>query len=205
MPERLDTRLPETYRPPDILPVRQPMRGTTIISCLALAGCATTNAATGSSDSREPVRVAGSLGAMTVETHTTNTAIGGKVGFAVDRVWGPLRAAYDSLAIPVGVLNAATGTMGNSSLRVRRRLGDVAISKYINCGNVQGGPSADAYEIQLSVITTAVPAEQGSTNLMTLVEAQGRPVTIAAEYMRCTSTGRIETRILELVSAQLHR
>jgi hypothetical protein len=47
------------------------------------------------------------------------------------------------------VFNAATGTMGNSSLRVRRRLGDVAISKYINCGNVQGGPSADAYEIQL--------------------------------------------------------
>jgi hypothetical protein len=182
------------------------MRGTTIISCLALAGCATTNAATSSSDSRDPVRVASTgLGAMNVETHTTNTAVGGKVGFAVDRVWGPLRAAYDSLAIPVAVLNAATGTMGNSSLRVRRRLGDVAISKYINCGNVQGGPSADAYEIQLSVITTAVPAEQGTTNLMTLVEAQGRPVTIAAEYMRCTSTGRIETRILELVSAQLHR
>jgi len=68
-----------------------------------------------------------------------------------------------------------------------------------------GGPSADAYEIQLSVITTAVPAEQGTTNLMTLVEAQGRPVTIAAEYMRCTSTGLLETRILGLVTAQLHR
>jgi len=181
------------------------MRGTTIISCLALAGCATTNAATGSSDIREPMRVAGSVGAMTVETHTTNTAVGGKVGFAVDRVWAPLRAAYDSLAIPVAVFSAATGTMGNSSLRVRRRLGEVAISKYINCGNVQGGPSADSYEIQLSVITTAVPAEQGTTNLMTLVEAQGRPVTIASEYMRCTSTGQLETRILELVNKQLHR
>ena len=182
------------------------MRGTTIISCLALAGCATTNAATGSSDARDPIRVASTgLASMSIETHTTNTAVGGKVGFAVDRVWGPLRAAYDSLAIPVAVFSATTGTMGNSSLRVRRRLGEVAISKYINCGNVQGGPSADSYEIQLSVITTAVPAEQGTTNLMTLVEAQGRPVTIAGEYMRCTSTGGIETRILELVNAQLHR
>jgi len=63
------------------------MRGTTIISCLALAGCATTNAATGSSETRDPVRVASTgLGSMSVETHTTNTAVGGKVGFAVDRV-----------------------------------------------------------------------------------------------------------------------
>jgi hypothetical protein len=183
------------------------MRATTIISCLALAGCATTNAATGASESRESLRVAGGggLGSMNVETHTTNTAVGGKVGFAIDRVWGPLRAAFDSLGIPVATVSAATGTMGNPSLRVRRRLGDLAVSKYINCGNVQGGQSADSYEIQLSVMTTAVPAEQGTTNISTLVEAQGRPVTIAAEYMRCTSTGLIESRLVELVNAQLHR
>jgi hypothetical protein len=183
------------------------MRGTTLISCLALAGCATTNTATGTTNSRESTRVAasGGLGAMTVETHTTNTAVGGKVGFAVDRVWAPLRAAYDSLGIPVTLANPANGTLGNQSMRVRRRIGDVAVSKYLNCGNVQGGPSADAYEIQLSVMTTAVPAEQGTTNISTLIEAQGRPITLAAEFTRCTSTGALETRIVELVNAQLHR
>jgi hypothetical protein len=183
------------------------MRGTTLLSCLALAGCATSNAATGTTNSRESVRVAGGsgLGAMSVETHTTSTAVGGKVGFPVDRVWAPLRAAYDSLAIPVTTANVATGTMGSASLRVRRRIGDVAASKYLNCGNVQGGPSADSYEIQLSVMTTVVPAEQGTTNVSTLVEAQGRPMTVASEYMRCTSTGLIESRIVELINAQLHR
>ena len=40
---------------------------------------------------------------------------------------------------------------------------------------------------------------------MTLIEAQGRPVTIAAEHIRCTTTGRLETRVLELVNAQMHR
>lgn len=183
------------------------MRGMMMMSCLALAGCATSNPATSSSNARESVRVAGGggLGSMQVETHTTHTPVGGKVGFPVDRVWAPLRVAFDSLGIPVSTFNAATGTMGNASLRVRRRLGDVAISKYLNCGNVQGGPSADSYEIQLSVTTTAVPAEQGTTNIWTLVDAQGRPVTIASEYMRCTSTGLIETRLVELVNAQLRR
>ena len=119
------------------------MRGTTILS-LRVRYSSSSNSRCVSSTVRSPRMTS----CMSVETHTTNTAVGGKVGFAVDRVW-PLRAAYDSLAIPVAVFNAATGTMGNSSLRVRRRLGDVAISKYINCGNVQGGPSADAYEIQL--------------------------------------------------------
>jgi hypothetical protein len=181
------------------------MRGTRLISCLAVAGCASANAGPGSSAPLETVRVAGGLGSMAVETHPTGTAAGGKVGFAVDRVWGPLRSAYDSLGIPVAIFDAATGTMGNAALRVRRRLGDIAISKYLNCGNVQGGPSADSYEIQLSVVTRTRPAEQGSTEIMTSVEAQGRPITLASEYMRCTSTGVLETRLVEIVNKQLHK
>jgi hypothetical protein len=79
------------------------------------------------------------------------------------------------------------------------------MSKYVDCGNTQGGASADTYELVLSVVTHAEAAEQGTSRLVTSVEAMGRPLTISSEYSRCTSTGAIEKRIGELVTAQLNR
>jgi hypothetical protein len=143
---------------------------------------------------------------MTVETHPTSGPLGGKVGFPIDRVWAAVRVAYDSIAVPVSVFDPVTHTMGNATLRIRRRLGSVAMSKYVNCGDTQGGPSADSYELQLSILTVVRPAEEsGMTSVLTTVEAQGRPITLASEYARCTSKGVLESRILDLVNAQLNR
>jgi hypothetical protein len=155
----------------------------------------------------ETIRISGGAGlpTTTVDTHPTNESAVIAVGFPLDRVWGALRTAYDSLAIPVSSVDASTRTIGNASMRIRRRLGNVAMSKYVNCGNVQGGPSADSYELVLSVVTRVEPAEPGMSRLLTSVDAMARPVTIAAEYSRCTSTGGIEKRIAELVTAQLNR
>jgi hypothetical protein len=80
-------------------------------------------------------------------------------------VWVALKTTYDSLAIPISTIDPATHTMGNTTMRVRRRLGNIAMSKYINCGNTQGGPSADTYEIVLSVVTRAEAAEPGMSRL----------------------------------------
>jgi hypothetical protein len=185
------------------------MRRTTVVSCLLLAGCASSNSAPGASVPLETVRVSGGggLGSMSVETHPTDGGpIGGNVGVPLDRAWTALRAAYDSLAIPVSTSDPATHTMGNSTLRVRRRLGGVAMSKYLNCGDTQGSPSADSYEVQLSVISVARAAEAtGVTSILTTVEASARPITLAAEYTHCTSKGVLESRIVELVKAQTGR
>ena len=116
-----------------------------------------------------------------------------------------LKAAFDSLAIPVSSIDPATHTMENSSLRVRRRLGDVSVSKYINCGNTQSANAADGYEIVLAVAARLQPTVDGFSQLSTSVEAQGRPITLSSEYVRCTSTGLIETRLAQLVTAQLNR
>ena len=142
---------------------------------------------------------------MMVETHPAGAAVVSTVGFPLDRVWGALRVAYDSLALPVSSMDVATRTIATQSLRARRRLGNVALSRYVNCGNTQGGASADSYELMLSVTTQAAAGESGTTRLTTNVEAQGRPITLAAEYARCTSTGVLETRLRELVTAQLNR
>jgi hypothetical protein len=134
------------------------MRRLTVISFAALAGCAAP-ASTGSTAPSpatplETVRVSGSVGGgtMTVDTHPTSGPTVMRIGFPVERVWNVLKAAFDSLAIPVSSIDPATHTMENSSLRVRRRLGDVSVSKYINCGNTQSANAADGYEIVLPAV-----------------------------------------------------
>jgi hypothetical protein len=179
----------------------------TLVSCFALVGCASSGATSGSSSPQETVRISGGVGlpTMTVDTHPTSASAPIVVGFALDLAWSALRVAFDSVALPVASVDPATHTISTAPLRVRRRLGDVAMSKYINCGNTQGGNSADSYEIVLTVSTRAQAAASGTTSLLTSVEAQGRPITLAGEYTRCTSTGGLETRIAQLLTAQLNR
>jgi len=142
---------------------------------------------------------------MMVETHPGSGPAVTKVGFPVERVWGALKSAFDSLAIPVSSVDPATHTMRNAALRIRRRLGDVAVSKYINCGNTQSANAADSYEVILTIAAHVQPTESGMSELATSVDAQGRPITLASEYTRCTSTGLLEKRLAQLVTAQLNR
>ena len=184
-----------------------------VFSCLALVGCASTNGASSPAASgagpQETIRVGTVVGSgtMTVDTHPSSVpAARIAVDFTRERVWTQMRAAYDSLGIPVTTFDPTTQTIGNASFRVRRRLGDVAMSKYVNCGNVQGVQSADAYEVVASIVTHL---EQGETpfqtRLLTSFEAQGRPMTISSEFVRCASTGVLETRISQIVIAEIKR
>jgi hypothetical protein len=183
------------------------MRWISMLSCAALFGCASSGAAPSGSAPQETIRISGGAGLpmSTVDTHPLDATSTSVVGFAVDRVWGALRVAYDSVAVPVSTFDATSHTIGNTALRVRRRLGDVFLSKYINCGNTQGGNGADTYEVVFSIVTRATPAESGMTRIASVIDAQGRPITIGGEYTRCTSTGVLEKRLVQLVTSQLNR
>jgi hypothetical protein len=143
---------------------------------------------------------------MAVDTHPITESARITVEFPIDRVWGAMKSAYDSLGIPIGTMDQASHTIGNNSLRIRRRLGDVSMSKYVNCGNVQGVQSADSYEVMASIMTRLEPVSGAAqTSLVTSIEAHGRPMTIASDDVLCPSTGRLEKRIAELVTAQIKR
>jgi hypothetical protein len=183
------------------------MRRLTILSCIALVGCTSAGVTPAAAGPQETIRISGGAGlpTSTVDTHPTDAASTTAIGYSLDRTWAVLRATYDSLAIPVATFDPASHTIGNPALRVRRRLGDIALSKYINCGNTQGGNGADTYEVVFSVVTRATMSTPASTNLTTLIDAQGRPITLGGEYTRCTSTGQLEKRISQLVASQLSR
>ena len=188
------------------------MRRIRVFSSLALVACASGKGASSPAATtpspQETVRLSGGggVGQMLVDTHPTSETARITVDFPMDRVWNAMKAAYDSLGVPVTSMDQASHTIGNNSMRIRRRLGDVPMSKYVNCGNVQGVQSADAYEVVGSIVTRLdAPDGPSRTRMTTLVDFQGRPMTIAAEFTRCTTTGQLEKRLSELVAAQLKR
>ena len=122
---------------------------------------------------------------------------------ALDQVWGLMPSVYDSLGIPISQIETQNHVIGNPSFAVRRRLGKTPLGRYLDCGSTQGANSVDTYDINLSVTSKVVAESPSATTVATTVEARGKPVFASSEWSRCTSTGRLETAILNGVAARL--
>ena len=121
----------------------------------------------------------------------------------VDRVWNALPSAYDSLAIPLTVVDSVNHLIGNEGLQTRRRLGTVRLGEYLNCGSGQGGPSADTYDINLTVVTKLQPNKTGGTTATITVDGVAKSASFSGDYIKCATTGKLEQRLVKFVEAQL--
>ena len=121
----------------------------------------------------------------------------------IDQVWPVMKSVFDSLGIPVTTLNAAQHVIGNSSFRARRRLGKTPMIQLIDCGNFQGGPSAETYDINFNITTQLVPLDARSTTLATLVQALGNPPSFSGNPVKCGSSGKLESNIVDEVRRRL--
>ncbi|MDQ3522790.1 MAG: hypothetical protein M3434_10705 [Gemmatimonadota bacterium] len=114
-------------------------------------------------------------------------------------------AVYEALKIPVGTIDQNTRVIGNR--RIESRSGRIAgerASSYLNCGNTGiGGPIADSYQVNLSVLTQIVPAAGGSTQVQTSIEASATQRGVSSAPVRCASTGRLEQQIATAIQQQL--
>ena len=174
----------------------RPVAPLSVVLLAAVVSCATSTAGTPAS---ETVRVTGVGGAMTAEIHPGDQPRGGDVSLSIDRAWIAVHAVYDSLHLPVATYDAATHTIESPTVRLRRRLGDTPLSRYLECGNAQGAPGADTYEVQLTVRTVLRSRTTDSTSVLSTVTADARPITISGDYARCRTTGKLEARVLELM------
>jgi len=120
------------------------------------------------------------------------------------RIWDALPAVYDSLGLPITDRNVESRTLGTSSMKLRHRLGKVALSKYMDCGSTQGSPSADLYDVLLTFTAQLVPSGD-STTVATRMNAMARPTFVSGEYVNCGSTRALEKRFFDLLSAQVNR
>ncbi|HKN58789.1 MAG TPA: hypothetical protein VJV97_08035 [Gemmatimonadaceae bacterium] len=179
------------------------MRRVALIGIVAALGCASSNTAPGAAPA-ETARVIGSTAEGAMHAISTGSApIAGQsmISAPVMKVWNAVPAIFDSLGIAPTTIDATSFTFGNRGLQIRRQLSGVRLSKYIDCGSAQSRPSADFYDVNLSVVTQLAAADSANTKVVTTVDAMGRPVAFSGEYIRCATTGEIESRISRMLQA----
>jgi uncharacterized protein YggE len=182
------------------------MRRLLILAIIAVSACSSAQTKPEVTARPETVRVVGGTGMTTsVGTTTSDHAVTTKVDALPARVWQALPIVFDSLAIDVAHLDQQARVIGNRDLKVRGKLGKMQLRRIVDCGSAQGAPSADTYEVSLSVMTQVQPADSVSTNVSTLMQAVARPVNFAGDYVRCLSTRVLESELINVLSRQLAR
>jgi hypothetical protein len=179
------------------------MRSVLFVSSLAvLSACSSANTTIGGATTPETVRVSGPGGGAIRVTPTADADVA-EVPYPIAEVWHILPMAYDSVGLKIAAADQATRIVGTGNQKVRRQIGGVPLSKYIDCGNTQIGASADSYDIVLTVRTQLRSDNPNGTSVRTVVEAMGKPVAFSQEYSQCGSTGRLEKRLAEVIQAKL--
>jgi len=172
------------------------MRIAVTLFLVGLTGCASGGSSTGGSQGDQTIHVAGSGGGF-LRIRGSDGARSATLPVPLTRAWVALPAVFDSLGLQISEHDDVNHVIGISGMKVHKQLGKATLSKLIDCGNTQGFPSADTYDVQMLVRTQLEAQGEGSTLVSTVVEAVGRPMTVAGEFTRCSSTGALEDRIAD--------
>lgn len=179
------------------------MRVQLLLALAVLSGCASSGASS-TTPARPATQTIGSAGMGSLTVATANAADVVTLPYSPEAVWRIMPSVFDSLAIPVTVMNQASKQIGNNAFKTRQKLGKVSLSRYLDCGTTQIGPNADSYDVVLGVTTTITAGTAPNTSVLTtVVEAQSKPVMFNQAYSRCASKGGIETRLTDIVKARL--
>jgi hypothetical protein len=172
---------------------------------VTVAGCASSSSSgvAMSGPATQTLSVAGG-GSMTINASGSGP-VSHRIEAAVDRVWRVMPAAFDSLGVPVTRLDQAQKVIGNEGFKIRQKLKNVNLSRYLDCGQTQIGPNADSYEVFMVLLVQVRPVANVATasSLVTTFEASARPLTFSQGYSRCTTSAALEQRLLAAVQAQL--
>ena len=179
--------------------------GIAVLSIATLAGCASSRGARKEAPPPHPPELVTTAATSALDVTKRSGPDTGAVTVraSVGDVWEALIATYEELGIPLTTRDVPTLTLGNGELRVRRRLGTVSLVTYIDCGDTQGGRSAETYEVVLSIYSQIQSVAPNTNRVRSSFQSMGRPVAIASDYRRCRSTGGLEKRFGELLRKHL--
>ena len=177
---------------------------------LTAAACAGRSAAPAPPEAATPATtttyIVGSGGSMGITTTHDGRGAVKTIDAPIERAWAALPAAYAAVGVDYTTLDKRQWVIGNDALKVRRRLGGVALTRFLNCGGTDGNPNAATYEVTLSVFTRLVPAGTGETTVSTSVQGTARSLSFNTGAVNCASTRGLEDRIagaLALEAAKL--
>lgn len=168
-----------------------------------LGGCGGSPASSTTPTPRTETIYTGGGGKLTV--NPDNGGMTKVIDAPLEKLWRFLPTAYDSLSIPLSLIDPKKHVMGNDGFKLRQTLGRKRLSTYIECGTTQVGPNADSYEVHLTVLTNLEADGPTRTKLTTTLTAAAKPMQFAQDYSRCSSKSGIETRIAEIMTAAAAR
>ena len=173
-----------------------------LMLAVVISGCSSTPGS-GIAARDQTVRVSDGGSTLRVQPNDPMAIV--SVPYTVDAVWNVMASVFDSLGIAVGTLDPDKHVIGNTELKVHGKLGPVPLSRYIDCGQTQGFPSAETYDVHMSVLTQVTPGKSNTATIATLVEAVARPAQFKGDYTRCETKGEIEARIPKITAARLQK
>jgi len=181
------------------------MRRFVIVSAVLLSACASSKGPASAPTPDQTLRIPtnNASGGSTITMAQTESPSQRTVAAPAARIWNALPAVYETIGLPITDRNNEAHTLGTTSYKVRRKLGNTALSRYLDCGSTQGSASADSYEVLLSVTTQLLPTSTDTTAVSTTVSAMARPVFVSGEYVNCGSTRALEKRFFELLNVEL--
>ena len=174
------------------------MQRSMALSLFVLVGCAPPTP--GTAIARAPELP---IGSTTFRIRSTAGPAVKVIAFPLQEVWRVLPAVFDSLGIPITDVDVSQHVIGSTGFKAHKRLKNVPLSRFVDCGSTQGFTSADEYDLKVSVLTQVEPDGNGGTSIATQVEAEGRPLAFSGAYSRCNSTGQLEAAITGAVARRL--
>jgi len=117
----------------------------------------------------------------------------------LEEVWSGLPRVFGELGVEVTYQDPRVHGMGNNNFRARRMRGK-RNSRYLDCGyGSTAVPNADAYDVTASLVTSLRSGEGGGSVLETLFQASARARDVSGGTIPCTSTGRLEREMADLL------
>ncbi|HEV8411513.1 MAG TPA: hypothetical protein VGQ30_13455 [Gemmatimonadaceae bacterium] len=124
------------------------------------------------------------------------TAIPTAVAVKPDSAYALLELAYKRLDIPIGRFDAATRSVTNEALKVRRRIGGLAMQAVVDCGEKLGVANAETWDIDMNVLSFVVDDGRGGSRVSTRIQALGHdPIVAGRDYSPCSTKGALEAKI----------
>lgn len=121
----------------------------------------------------------------------------------VDSVWRVVPGVFLGLDVEPGTLNHTAHVISNTSFVVRRQLGGVNLSRYLDCGSGLTGPAANQLKITMSLVLQVVGDSSGVSTLRTQVNGYGQSEATSDPPVHCATTGALEARIAKMVNEAL--
>ena len=170
-----------------------------LLGLAASAACASSGSSPGSGIATPSERIVATDHDVVIRTSVPPNA---RVTIPVHpgRALEALKVVYDQLGVPPSIYEPVTGRVGNTNFWKSRKLGDTALSSYLNCGDSLAGTIADIYRIYISLISEVRPDGKGGSQVETAFTASARNMEgTSGDRIPCGTTGRLEDLIAKLV------